>query len=101
MKALSAACSERAIVAFNGVQSRTSIAGAGPYTQNMQTDHVKAALMGAWILAVGTLGYVYGATSFAAWTALAVLSLAPPAVMARVWSAPAPSMSESIRDVLR
>jgi hypothetical protein len=30
-----------------------------------------------------------------------VVSLAPPAVMGRLWSAPAPSMSESIQDVLR
>ena len=63
----------------------------------MQTDYVKAAVMAAWILAVGTLGYVSGATSFAAWAALAFLSLAPPAVMVRLWSSPAPSMSESIR----
>jgi hypothetical protein len=61
----------------------------------MQTDHVKAALIAAWILAVG------GATSFAGWTVVAVLSLVPPAIMMRLWTAPAPSMSESIRDVLR
>jgi hypothetical protein len=67
----------------------------------MQTDHMKVALMGSWILAIGALGYISGATSFAAWLALAVVSLAPPAVMARLWNTPAPSMSESIRDVLR
>ena len=72
-----------------------------PYTGHMQNDHVKVALMGSWILAVGAVGYISGTTSFAAWAALAVLSLAPPAVMARLWSRPAPSMSESIRDVLR
>ena len=85
----------------NGVQSRTAVARTCSYTENMQTDHVKAALMAAWILAVGALGYVSGATSFAAWTALVVLSLAPPAVMMRLWSVPSPSMSESIREVLR
>jgi hypothetical protein len=84
-----------------GVQSRTAFARACSYTLNMQTDYVKAASMVAWILAVGTLGYVSGATSFVAWTVLAVLSLAPPAVMMRFWSAPAPSMSDSIREVLR
>jgi hypothetical protein len=67
----------------------------------MQTDYAKAASIAAWILAVGTLGYVSGATSFAAWTVLAVLSLAPPAVMTRLLAAPVPSMSESIREVLR
>jgi hypothetical protein len=67
----------------------------------MQNDHVRAALMGTWILAIGALGYVSGVTSFAAWAAVAVLSLAPPVVMARLWSAPEPSMSESIRNELR
>jgi hypothetical protein len=57
--------------------------------------------MATWILAIGTLGYVAGATSVAAWTAVAVLSLAPPAVMARVWRGPAASMSQSIREALR
>ena len=67
----------------------------------MQTDYMKATLIAAWVLAVGTLGYVSGATSFAAWTTLAVLSLVPPVVMMRLWSAPTSSMSESIREVLR
>lgn len=67
----------------------------------MQTDYVKTAVIAAWILAVGTLGLGFGITSFAGLTALAVLSLVPPVVMLRLWSAPSPSMSESIRDVLR
>lgn len=67
----------------------------------MHTDLVKAALIAAWILAVGTLGVGVGVTSFAGWAALAVLSLVPPAVLLRLSRAPAPSMSESIRDVLR
>jgi hypothetical protein len=67
----------------------------------MQTDYVKAALIAAWVLAVGGLAYISGATSFAGWTVVAVLSLVPPAIMLRLWSAPARSMSESIREVLR
>lgn len=67
----------------------------------MQTDHVKAALMGAWILSVGVLGYVSGTTSFAGWTLVAVLLVVPPALMVRLWSVPPPTMSETIRDVLR
>ncbi len=67
----------------------------------MQTDLVKAALMMAWVAAVGALGYVSGTTSLAGWSLLAVVSLGPPALMARLWSAPSPSMSETIRDVLR
>ena len=67
----------------------------------MQTEYMKAALMAAWILAAGVLGYVFGTTSFAAWTILAALVLVPPAVMVRLWSVPSPSMSETIREVLR
>ena len=82
------------------VQTRTAVLRAYPYTPTMQTDHVKAASMGAWILAVGTVGYILGTASFAAWMVLAFLALVPPAVM--LWlSAPSRSMSESIRDVLR
>ncbi len=67
----------------------------------MRTDFVKTALMGAWVLAVGALGYMSGTTSFAGWTLLAVVSLVPPALMVRLWSAPSPSMSEAIGEVLR
>jgi hypothetical protein len=67
----------------------------------MKTEHVKPALMVAWVIAVGALGYASGTTSFPGWTVVAVLSLVPPAVMVRLWSAPSPSMSETIRDTLR
>lgn len=67
----------------------------------MQTDRLKMMFMAAWILAVGVLGYLAGMTSFAAWTVLAAVALTPPLVMMRLWRRPAPSMSESIRDVLR
>jgi hypothetical protein len=68
---------------------------------DIRTDYVKAALMAAWVVAVGALGYMSGTTSFAGWTLLAVVSLVPPALMVRLWSAPSPSMSETIRAVLR
>jgi hypothetical protein len=67
----------------------------------MQIANVKAASMSAWVLAVIVFGYVSGAASVAVWAAVAALAVAGPAVMARLWSPPSPSMSESIRDVLR
>jgi hypothetical protein len=67
----------------------------------MHTDHLKAALIGAWILAVGVLGYILGTTSLAGWTALAIVSVIPPIVIMRLWRAPSQSMSESIREVMR
>ena len=67
----------------------------------MKTDYVKLALMAAWVLAVGILGYVSGTTSFAGWVVVAALALVPAAVMVRLWSPPSTTMSESIREVLR
>ena len=67
----------------------------------MQTEYVKAAVIGAWILLIVTLGLAFGVTSIAGWAGLAVMSVVPPAVMLRLWQAPVPSMSETIRDALR
>ena len=66
----------------------------------MQIDYVKAALMAGWILAVGGLGYGLGTATLAGWTLVAVLAVLP-VLMGRLWRAPSPSMSESIREVLR
>jgi hypothetical protein len=67
----------------------------------MQTDQVKAALIGVWILAVGVLAYISDPTSLAGWTVLAAVAVTPPVVTMRLWRVPAQSMSESIREVLR
>jgi hypothetical protein len=67
----------------------------------MQTNLVKAALMGAWILAIGAFGYMSGTTTVSGWTLLAVVSLALPVLMGLLWSAPPPTMSETIRKALR
>lgn len=68
---------------------------------NMHIDHVKAVLIGAWILAVGVLGYIVGTTSLAGWTVLAAVAVIPPVVIMRLWRVPSQSMSESIRDAIR
>jgi hypothetical protein len=62
---------------------------------------MKPVLMVVWILAVGALGYVAGTTSIVGWTLVGMLSVVPPALMVRLWRAPSPSMSETIREVLR
>jgi hypothetical protein len=92
---------QRAADDADDVQSRTAVAYAAPYTQSMKTEYVKPALMAAWVVAVGALGYASGTSSFAGWAIVAALSLVPPAIMVRLWRVPSPSMSESIREVLR
>lgn len=67
----------------------------------MQTDQLKAAVIGMWILAVGVLAYISDPTSLAGWTVLAAVAATPPVVMMRLWRAPAQTVSESIREVLR
>ena len=53
-----------------------------------------------WIGIVAIVGYVAGAASFASWTILITLALAPPLVIMRFWGEPAPSLSQSIQDEL-
>lgn len=67
----------------------------------MQTDQLKATLIGSWILAVGVLAYISDPTSLAGWAVLAAVAATPPVVMMTLWRVPAQSMSESIREVLR
>jgi hypothetical protein len=88
-------------LASEDVQTRTAVADSGPYTQNMPTNFVKTALTETWVLAVLALGYMSGTSSFAGRTVLALVSRAPPILMVRLWRAPPPTMSETIRKVLR
>jgi hypothetical protein len=67
----------------------------------METDHLKSALMVTWIVTVGMLAYLAGSASLAAGTALAIVSLAFPVVLMKLWRVPAPTMSESIREARR
>jgi len=67
----------------------------------MHTDSVKAVVVLAWILAIGTVGLEFGVVSLAGWTILAALALGPPTVMVRLWGTPSRSMSERIRDSIR
>lgn len=67
----------------------------------MQTEYMRAMLTGGWILFLGALGYAAGITSLVGWTFLLAVALIPAVIMTRFWGAPARTMSETIRDVLR
>jgi hypothetical protein len=67
----------------------------------MQTGYMQAMLAGTWMLLIGVLGYLAGITSLVGWAALLAVALAPPVIVRRVWGARAPTMSETIQDVLR
>lgn len=83
------------------MQSGTASAAGGLYALNMQTDQLKAAVIGTWILVIGVLAYISDPTSVAGWTVLAAVAATPPVVMMRLWRVPAQTVSESIREVLR
>ena len=95
-----AATAESILTFVHGVQSGTAVRLASPYYPGMRTEYLKAAVIAAWVLAVGVLGFAFGATSMAAWAGLAAIAVVLPAVMLRLWHAPVPSMSESIHDVI-
>ncbi len=71
------------------------------YALTMQTDQVKAALIGTWILVVGVLAYISDPTSLVGWSVLAAVAVTPPVIMMRLWREPAQSVSESIREAIR
>ncbi len=55
----------------------------------------------AWMLMVVLVSYAVGPASAAGWTLCIVAAMTLPVIFARFWRQPQPSMSESIRDVLR
>ena len=67
----------------------------------MQSEHIKAALAAAYLAVILGLGIAIGVSSVSGWIVLTVVALAPAAVLARLWSAPSQTMSESIRQALR
>ena len=66
----------------------------------MQFEHVKTAILGGWVLALGATAVSFGVGSATGWLLLAVVGLVPP-VMLRMWRQPAQTISESIHEVIR
>ena len=67
----------------------------------MQIDDVKRIVAVVWLSAAWAAGLLAQITSASAWLILTACAAVPLLVMARLWKHPQPSMSESIRDVLR
>ena len=66
----------------------------------MQREHVKTAIIGGWVLALGAAAASFGVGSATGWMLLVGLGLVPPLMLFRMWRQPAPTMSESIHQVL-
>ena len=69
----------------------------------MQTELMKKAIIGGWVLGLGIIAFSLNVTSVGAWTVLVGLGLLPPLIMLKMWNPPGPakSMSESIRDAIK
>jgi len=67
----------------------------------MRTDTTKATLTAAWILGLGVVAASDYVTSGASRALVLAFGLVPPAVMWVFWSAPVPSLSESINRARR
>jgi hypothetical protein len=83
------------------MQFETAVRCGSRYTSIMQFEYMHAMLTGVWMLFIGALGYAAGITSLVGWTALLAVALTPAVIMTRFWGAPARTMSETVRDVLR
>ena len=69
----------------------------------MQTQHLKVAIIGGWVLGLGVLAFATNLSSVGGWTVLVGLGLLPPLIMLKTWNPPAPAqtMSESIREAIK
>ena len=67
----------------------------------MQLEHVKTAIVGGWVLGLGTIAVSFGVGSATGWMLLLGLGLIPPVMLFRMWHQPAQSMSQSIHEVLK
>lgn len=67
----------------------------------MQLEHAKTAITGGWVLSVGAITVSLNVDSAAGGILLAAVGLVPPLMLLPMWRQPAPTMSESIREVLQ
>jgi hypothetical protein len=67
----------------------------------MQRENVKSAIVGGWVLGLGAIAVSFGVDSAKGWMLLVGLGVVPPLMLFRMWRQPAPTMSESIHEVLK
>jgi hypothetical protein len=67
----------------------------------MQLQHMKTAVAGAWVLGAGAIALSVNVSSASGWMVLIGLGVLPPLLLMRMWQQPVPTMSESIREVLK
>jgi hypothetical protein len=71
------------------------------YSDAMQISSWKAQIGAAWFVLIVLAGYGAGMTSMTSWMLVAAVAMTLPVILMRFGRRSEPSMSESIRDVLR
>ena len=67
----------------------------------MQFEYVKASIAAGWLLLVAAVAVSLNVASATGWMIAIGTALLPPMMLFALWQQPAPTMSESIRDVLK
>jgi hypothetical protein len=71
------------------------------YSGGMKFEHMKTAIVGVWLLGLGAIALSINMSAAGGWTLFLGLGLLPALILLKMWHQPTPTMSESIRDVLR
>jgi hypothetical protein len=67
----------------------------------MKPGQIRTAIIGGWVFGLGAMGLSVDVNSVSGWMLLIGLGMLPPMTFLRMWRQPPPTMSESIRAVLR
>jgi hypothetical protein len=67
----------------------------------MLHERMKTAIVGAWMLAWSVIALSVDVNTASGWIVLVASGVLPPLMLLRLWQTPTPTMSESIRDVLK
>jgi len=67
----------------------------------MQLEHMKTAVVVAWVLTWGVMAVSLNMNSASSWVLLVASGVLPTLVLLRMWQPPAPALPEGIRGVLR
>ena len=65
----------------------------------MQLEHMKTGVALGWVLTCGVTAVSLNVSSAGDWVLLIGLGVLPPLMLFRMWHAPAPTLSERIREV--
>jgi Sec-independent protein secretion pathway component TatC len=67
----------------------------------MQLHYTKAAVTALWVVTVILMALTRNLAPTFNWVAVAALAAIPPAILWQLWNAPAPTMSENIREAFK